>query len=253
MNPQDSSSIERRDFLRTATILGVGGVSTVLGGCSDGSELPTNPAHDLIPGRKWIRVDSTDLETGIFMSLDGFSDTVESVFSADVEWNGHSVLPSGEIIPLHVSAEKDCANSVSLHELGNGFYELRIDGIPYPPGAPEEIRMIERTIPGTEVIIYSGYSVDLSTGNRVVFTVTHDPLPIIIRIALMLASMGLRAQRLGDGTLCAGKGGPKSRQIKIKKKSSIAPSASNFALNTTAGELDITCTTNCNHDQGSGG
>lgn len=246
VHSETEAELGRREFVRAATLLSAGVGMSALAGCADDGNILT-PAQDVIAGRKWIRFDSVDPNTGVFTSVDAYSDTIESVFSSDVEWNGHAVLNSGEIIPVNVAIDQDAANSISLVSLGNGLYRLEAGGIPQPPGAPYEIHITERTIPGTEVLVFTGYSLDPSTGKKVMFSITHDPLPLWVILAIMAAIIAAAAQPAG-GSGCAGKGGAKSRRVRIGNGVS---GGSLRALN--SGGLTATCTTSCNHDQGGGG
>jgi hypothetical protein len=187
------------------------------------------------------------------MSLDGFSDTIENVFSSNVGLSGHAVLASGEIVPLTLTVEKDIANSISLNSLGGGLYRMEVGGAPHPFGAPYEIRLMERTIPGTSVIILAGYSVDPSTGNRVIFNVTHDPIPWL-DVVIGAGIVGLSPITV-DGKKCNVKGGVSSVSVNVGGASPGGGGANSLAVSATTGSsgLTATCTTKCNHDQGGGG
>lgn len=245
LSTEQNDDIGRRNFLRSAALVGAGaGVSLLTGGCSDeNGDLLTSPAQDVVAGRKWLRVDSMEPDTGVFTSVDGFSDTIENAFTADVEWTGHSVLPGGEIIQMNVSIEKSCANSLSLVPAGGGLYHLESAGVPQPPGTPYEIHLVERTIPGTDVLIITGYSYDPSTGKRVMFTVTHDPLPLWIILAIA-AGVILGTAQPAHAPTCSPSNPPK-RRVRIGNGSSTSPSQD------SAGGLSATCTTSC-HNQGGG-
>lgn len=178
MNRSDrDNALDRREFLRSATLLGAGaGVSVLAGACSDDS--PTRA------GRKWIRLDATDVTSGVLMSLDGFSDMSEGPLTSDVEMIGHIVLPSGDILPLTTRIDKDFGNSLSMESLGGDAYRLEAAGIPQPLAGAFEIHLVERTIPGTNVIILTGYSVNPVTARRVNFTITHDPWRLVVVVAV---------------------------------------------------------------------
>lgn len=172
-----ASELGRRDFIRSAALLGTGlGASALVGACSDAGEQPlASPSSDVVvEGRMWVHTDSFDPALGIFTSLSSFSDTGEGPATSDVEMGGYSILPSGEIVPVTDTIDKDIANSYSMVSVGGGVYHIERGGIPQPEGAPYEIHLVEGAIPGTDIMVNTGYSLDPSTGNRVSFTVTRN-------------------------------------------------------------------------------
>ena len=247
---QTGDELGRREFLRSAALLGTGvGVSALVGGCSDNGELLPSQPNNLVIGRKWIRLDTIDSDSGVFTSLDGFSDTSEDVFSSDVELSGHAILASGDIVPVTTIVDKECANSLSLRPLGGGRYSLESNGVPQPPGAPYEVHLIERTIPGTSVIVLTGYLIDPSTGTRVTFNVTHDPI-VWVTVVIMIAGV-LLLVKVAYGTGCSGRGGPKSIRVRVRNGGGGSNSVGVSLMSEPSG-ITAECTTSCNHDQGAG-
>jgi hypothetical protein len=47
-------------------------------------------------------------------------------------------------------------------------------------GAPHQVTLFERVVPGTSVVRLTGQIFDPKSNNRVNFTVTHDPAPIVV-------------------------------------------------------------------------
>lgn len=244
----------RREFVRHAALLGAGiGMSGLVGGCSDNGELLPGEPSNVVTGRKWIRFDSVDTQTGVLTSLDGFSDSPDAVFSSDVQMNGHAVLTTGEIVPVTTTVEKDCANSLSMRSLGGGRYHIESDGVPQPPGAPFEVYLVERTIPGTSVIVLTGYLLDPGSGKRVLLNITHDPIWIWIAVGTAIIWILIDAKP-AYGSGCNNRGGPKSIHVNVRKRSSGGSGSNSVEASLMSEPAGITgeCTTNCNHDQGGG-
>jgi hypothetical protein len=248
-----SSGLDRRDFLRSAAFLGTTlGAGALAVACAEDGQPLSSSSEELVPGRKWVRIDSVDVQTGIFTSLDGYSDTSQNMFASDVDLAGHAVLPSGEIIPATVTVDQAAANALSLRSLGEGRYQIEVDGVAQPPGAPWEIHLVERTIPGTSVLSLTGYSDDPATGKRLVFTITHDPY--IIVIVLGIAILMWVTAKPAYGTGCSGQGGAKSIKAKVGKSSGGGGNNSVGSRSISGGSaITAECTTECNHDQGGGG
>lgn len=248
---ETGNDLGRRDFLRSAALLGAGaGMSTLASGCSPDSGLPMSPAQAVVAGRKWVRIDSVDIDTGIFTSIDGYSDNSENIFASDVDLAGHAVLPTGEIVPTTVAVDRELANSLSLRSLGDGRYHVEVGGVAQPPGAPWDVHLVERTIPGTDVLSLTGYADDPATGKRMLFTITHDPYIIVIVLGIVIVLWVTAKPAYGSG--CTGRGGAKSMHATLKGSSGSQPSAG--ARSTSgASAISAECTTDCHHDQGGGG
>lgn len=182
------SALARREFIAASAVLGGSvGITVLLGACSDRGEPLASSSSTLITGRKWVQAQAFELQTGVFSSIDGYSDNPDAAFTSDPEFNGHAIYPSGEIVPLKKTADKDIANTLALQPQGNGLYYLEAGGVVQPPGGlPYEIRLLERTIPGTSVDVVTGYSYDPATGNRVLFSVSHDPIWVWVLVAVVM-------------------------------------------------------------------
>jgi hypothetical protein len=247
------NELGRREFIRSAAVLGTTlGAGVLSVGCADDGQPLASHSQDLVPGRKWVRIDSVDVETGIFTSVDGYSDSSQNIFASDVDLAGHAVLTSGEIVPATVMVEQDVANALSLRSLGGGRYQLELDGVAQPPEAPWEIHLVERTIPGTDVLSLTGYADDPATGKRLVFTITHDPYIIVIVLGIAILIWVTAKPAYGNG--CSAKGGAKSVNAKVRRSSSGGGGNSIGSRSTSGGSpLTVECVTTCNHDQGGGG
>jgi hypothetical protein len=183
------AEVGRRDFIRSAALLG-GGVGTsalLLGACSEAAGPLANSSHDLITGRKWVQSTVFDPETGEFTSLEGFTDTPENVLGSDAEFSGYTIKLSGEIVSVVKSVDRHRAGTWTLHPLGGDLYQLKIGGVVQPSGGPPyQIHLVERMIPGTDVTVITGYSYDPDTGKRVCFNVSHDPIWFYVIVVLVI-------------------------------------------------------------------
>ena len=179
-------AIGRRNFITTTTLLGGGAGMALLEACS---ERPDPLSLTLIQGRKWVQAVAFDSHTGVFTSLDGFTDNPESFLDSDVEFSGYAVHTSGEIVSVTEVVDKDTAGLWSLSAQGGDLYHLKVDGVVQPPGGPAyEVHLVERVIPGTAVTVFTGYSYDPTTSRRVLLGVSHDPiLPVVIVVLVILA------------------------------------------------------------------
>lgn len=175
MKREENSQVGRRDFIRSATILGTGvGVSALVGACSDSGEPLTSPSQSLVSGRIWVHVDSFDVNTGTYTSIDSYSDTTGSEIGSDVPWTGRTISASGEILPYSRTVDENDASSLSLVSVSDGHYRMQKGGVPQPPAAPYDIYLTESSISGTDVIVVLGYLIDPGTENRVTFTIISN-------------------------------------------------------------------------------
>jgi hypothetical protein len=233
MMPSDSErELGRRGFLRSMALMGTGaGVTALMGACSDGTDVTGSIRTDVENGTKWVRVDAFDADSGEFFAYEGIAEDPESALTSDFELSGYSVSSSGQIDSLTLVVEKDSANALSLVSAGSNLYHIEAGGVPQPPGAPYEIHFVERTVTGTNVIVLTGYSIDPTTDKRVTFSITHDPLPILI-----VAAIAAAIAALGGGaalrTACGDRGGK-------------------FVVKLTGSGFTVSIV--CNHAQGGGG
>jgi hypothetical protein len=167
MNLSDSRNpLARRDFLRSATVIGAGaGLTGLMAACSDSNPVEVDRVSNGLAGAGWLRVDSVDTSTGLFLSLDALEPPDST---SDYEYHGYVVTPEGDRFPLSVTMNRSYADSGELTWVRDDLYSLEADD----DEQPAEVRLIERTIPGSNVVVVTGQVFDSVEMARVSFSTT---------------------------------------------------------------------------------
>jgi hypothetical protein len=207
MSESHVNARSRRSFVRDGALVGLGlgtiGVASRCGDPPTDGGTSAGPAPDGAlagaAGPKWLVVDASLPRHGTSVSLDAHFDASlpPGSYASDIKLCGAAVFPGGRIFggtPAPVSAIKSLApaesycvklgksyaNALALVSRGGESYHVTAGGDPQPLGAPWDIRLRERIVPGTAVRRLTGWALDPSTGLYVHFTITHDPAPIVV-------------------------------------------------------------------------
>jgi hypothetical protein len=159
-----NSRLGRRDFLRSAAVLGTGTTLVGLTGCSDGSPLAIDEVNNLEGGATWVRLDAAT-GSGLFISLDAVDEG--SAKSADWHFEGHVILPTGEVAVLVGTLEGAYADAASMTSIEDDLFRI------LAPGRPEmNVRLAERTIQNAGVKVSVGQILAPLAADVVSFSIT---------------------------------------------------------------------------------
>jgi hypothetical protein len=160
-----NKNLGRRDFLRSAAVLGTGTTLVGLAGCSeDGSPLEVDAVNNLEGGASWVRLDMATGD-GMFITLDVVNDS--SATSADVGFKGHVILPTGEVAVVVGTLDGAYADAGSMTSLPNDLIRVLAPG-----REGMDVRVAERTIPNAGVKVSIGQILAPVAADAVSFSIT---------------------------------------------------------------------------------
>lgn len=195
----------RRDFLRSAAVLGTGTTLIGLTGCSEeGSPLEIDAVNNLEGGASWVRLDMATGD-GTFITLDVVNDS--SAASADVGFKGHVILPTGEVAVVVGTLDGAYADAGSVTSLPNDLIRILAPG-----REGMDVRLAERTIPNAGVKVSIGQILAPVPTDVVSFSITmpieqaaqptrnpevrYLPLPLLIILLRYLTLIGAAAKTI---------------------------------------------------------
>lgn len=140
---------------------------------------------------KFLVVDAIEPATGVQISLDAdLTRDGKLPERRDAQLTGNLRLPSGDVTPILVAIPSKYAHAIRLVRTSDGSdaYKIMAEGIPEATSSAFEITLTERQVPGTDVTRVEGQLYDPATKRRLNFTITHDPVPIVVVIGVVAAA-----------------------------------------------------------------